>query len=286
MARQPTNLHQRVREVLRHVTPLSLQADSPIRHFESSVNVGSSLLKYIDDHIDPADVYGAVYEGHLGHLRRMILAEMIESFEQYLKELAALCVDTLAPYATDDRFDDFLPKRGGTIAAFVHASSIGKALCESDTWLSNTSINDRIASLLKEPYGDNWQLLFPGPTRQPIGERERAATLAVLWQIRHNLAHNVGVLTHSDSMKFRLLSGLQVPTDCRLSPTTEDLRFTKRFLTETAVRTNDRVGNRLAELMTTFHLADPALFDAQATADLLSNRFKFPLAVDGCTGTP
>jgi len=51
-------------------------------------------------------------------------------------------VDFLAPFTTDDRFDEFLPRRGDQIAAFVNAQSIGKALCESDTWIKNKTIND------------------------------------------------------------------------------------------------------------------------------------------------
>ena len=201
LPRPPINLHQKVREVLQHTSPLLPQADRPIQHFEASVNAGLLLLSYIDAHIDPNDVYAAVYDRHLGHLRRMVLTELIESFERFLKELASQCVDHLAPYTTDDRFDEFVPKRSEKIAAFINAPSIGKALCESDTWLKNSTINSRFASLLKGPSAADWEVLFPQSNQQPHAERERAATLAILWQIRHNLAHNVGVITHSDSIR-------------------------------------------------------------------------------------
>src|SRR4029077_20862981 len=98
--------------------------------FERSANVGLSLIiNYIDAHIDPQAVYQAVYDRHLGHLRRMVLAELLESFERFLKELATVCADQLAPYTLDDRFDEFAPKRAEQIAAFVTAGSIGKDLC-------------------------------------------------------------------------------------------------------------------------------------------------------------
>ena len=151
MPRPPTNLHQKVRELFQHTAPLHAQADRPIRHFERSVNSGSLLLNYIKDHIEPNDVYETVYEGHLGHLRRMVLAELIETFERFLKELAALCIDYIAPYTTDDRFDDFVPKRGDKIASFVNAPTIGKALCESDTWINNATINTPICVALERP---------------------------------------------------------------------------------------------------------------------------------------
>ena len=82
--RQPINLHQKVREVLQHTSPLLPEADRPIRHFERSVNAGLLLLDYFDDHIDSNDVYVAVYDRYFGHLRRMVLAELIETFERFL----------------------------------------------------------------------------------------------------------------------------------------------------------------------------------------------------------
>jgi hypothetical protein len=286
LPRPPINLHQKVREVLLHTSPPLSQADRPIQHFERSVNAGLLLLKYIDDHIDPDDVYEAVYDRHLGHLRRMILAELIESFERFLKELASLGVDYLAPYTTDDRFDDFVPKRSDKIAAFVNAPSIGKALCESDTWINNSTINSRFASLLKDPSGADWEYLFPQSNQQPAGERARAATLAILWQLRNNLAHNVGVITHSDSMKFRVLTGGPVAHDRRLFPSTYDLLYVKRFLIETATITNERVGTRLAQLLTGFHVADLTLFDAQIRANEVSQRFAFSVTINGHVGMP
>src|SRR5262245_34872802 len=108
-----------VREVPRHSVPLHPEADRPIRHLEMSANAGALLLRYAQSHIDPAGVSPAVYDRHLGHLRRMILAELLESFERFLKELAAVCIDYLAPYTTDDRFDEFTPKRA-MIAAVVN----------------------------------------------------------------------------------------------------------------------------------------------------------------------
>ena len=273
-----------VRQVLQHTAPLPAEAGCPIKHFERSASTGLLLLDYIDDHIDPQTVYAAVYGRHLGHLRRMVLAELIESFERFLKELAAVCADFLAPYTLDDRFDEFAPRRAEQIAAFVTAGSIGKALCESDTWINNESINKRFKALLKSPFGADWELLFPDANQQPHAERDRARTLAILWQMRHNLAHNVGCMTHSDSMKFRMLVNGPVAADRRLSPSTDDLRHVKRFLSETAAHTNQRVGTRLAQLLEEFHVADPALFDAQLTANQVSQRFAFSVTIHGCVG--
>jgi hypothetical protein len=177
----PIDLNQKIRDILKHTTPLLPEADCPIKHFERSANDGISLLKYLEDHIDQRAVYPRVYARHFGQLQRMILGDMFGSFERFLKELAAACIDVLAPYTADDRFDQFFPKRAGQLSAFVSAGSLGKALCESDTWLNNRSINDRFRMLLKEPFGNAWESLFPERNQNPAAERERAATLAVLW---------------------------------------------------------------------------------------------------------
>ncbi|HLN29862.1 MAG TPA: hypothetical protein VK395_19110 [Gemmataceae bacterium] len=284
MPRPPINLHNMVRALLQHTSPLPEEADCPIRHFDRSANIGLSLIKYIDDHIDPNDIYQAGYDRHLGHLRRMALAELIESFERFLKELASLCVDFLAPYTLDDRFDEFVPRRSEQIAAFVTAGSIGRALCESDTWIKNESINRRFRALLKMPFGADWEFLFPNPVQPPEVERARAETLAILWQIRHNLAHNVGVITHSDSMKFRVLIKEGVAAERRLAPSIEDLRYVKRFLFETASHTNERVGTRLGEVLGKFHADDPGLFDAQLKAKEISQRFEWSISIHGHAG--
>ncbi len=284
MPRPRIDLNQKIRALLHHTTPLLPEAHSPIQHFERSANVGASLIKYINGHIDPQAVYQNVCDGHLGHLRRMVLAELIETFERFLKELAIVCADQLAPYTIDDRFDEFAPRRAEQIAAFVTAGSIGRALCESDTWISNDTINKRFRSLLKEPFGADWGFLFPGPGQGATPQVQRSATLAILWQIRHNLAHNVGVMTHSDAMKLRMLIGGPVQADCRLSPTTDDIRYVKRFLSETATDANERVGIRLASVLELFHAADSALFDAQNKANEISQLFAFPLTVRGHVG--
>ncbi len=282
MARRATDLHRKVRDVLGHTVPLIAEADRPIVHYESSANAGQVLLQYLGNHIDGK----AVYEGHFGHLRRMVLAELIESFEQFLKALAAVCIDFLAPYTADDRLDGFVPNRGDKIAAFVNAPSLGKALCEPDTWLTNATINKRFASLLKAPSGADWESLFPQANQTPVAERPRAATLALLWQVRHNLAHNVGVLTRSDAMKLRVLSGGAVLEGGRLSPSADDIRYVKRFLDESADATNRRIGARLADILTGFHAADPGLFDAQVGADAIARKFAIPVTVNGRVGTP
>jgi hypothetical protein len=66
-----------------------------------------------------------------------------------------------------------------------------------------------------------------------------------------------------------------------LTPPRDDLRYLKRFLDETAARSNRRIGQRLAELLTTLHAADPALFVPQEMADAVTRTFGLVLPAAG-----
>jgi hypothetical protein len=127
-------------------------------------------------------------------------------------------------------------------------------------------------------------LLFPNARQSPVADRERAKTLSILWQVRHNLAHNVGVITKSDALKLRLLVKGNVNAERLLSPTENDLRYVKRFLFETAEIVNRKVGDRLALLLTEIHRDDPTLFESQQLADSVSQGFGYALTIDGAAG--
>ena len=56
------------------------------------------------------------------------------------------------------------------------------------------------------------------------------------------------------------------------------------FLDETAEDCNQRIGQRLAELLTTIRAGRPALIQPQSMADRLASIFRLPLQVDTATG--
>ena len=97
--------------------------------------------------------------------------------------------------------------------------------------------------------------------------------MSILWQLRHTVVHNVGLITHSDAVKFRLLSQEQVASRRILVPTRNDVRYVKRFLDETAGSINSRVGQRLAALLTTLRTNHGVVFDPQQRADQLTRQF-------------
>jgi hypothetical protein len=284
MPRPPIDLHSKVRDLLDHHLAPFAESAIPILHLEQSLAANFSLIKYVDDHVRIQPIYESVYERHMSHLRRMVLGNLVQSFERFLKEIAAVCVDQVAPYVYDGRFDKF-ETSGNALAGNFEAESVGRALCEASTWLNNDSVNARFRDLLKLPFGDLWQdFLFPGRTQHPENERETARSLAVLWQVRHNIAHNVGLLTRSDAYKLRALRRGPVASDRLLSPDVADLRFVKRFLWETAERTNARIGDRLGVVLTEIRHDNPAAFNAQTVADEVSRRFDHVITVDACVG--
>jgi len=240
MPRPRTDLHRKIREILGHTQPLPSEASSPIRHFDRNANAIMSTLRYIEGHLALAGFYESVYERHLANLRRMALASLVESFERFLKELAVLCIDSLVQFVSDDRFDEFSAK-GGQIAFLLTAGSVGKALCESDTWVTNKTTNERFKKLLKLPFGENWESLFPEENQPPRGERDRARSLSILWQVRHTITHNVGVITGSDAGKFKMLVKSDVESSRILTPKNHDIISVKRFLSETAQSVNQRI---------------------------------------------
>ena len=214
----------------------------------------------------------------------MVLMSLIENFERFLKETAATCVDRLANDVLDERLNTF-NIQGSGLASHFGAATLGKSLCESGTWLNCEEINAKFRKLLSDPFqqGGNFNL-FPNDNQMPAGERWRFRVLGLVWQMRHTIVHNVGVITQSDAVKMRLWAREPVQAPRVLSPTRDDLRDVKRFLDESAEVCNRRVGERLAELLTNMLDETPGLFAAQEEADQLTAAFGITLAVGGMPG--
>jgi hypothetical protein len=83
---------------------------------------------------------------HLRRLYGMALVSLVESFERFLKEVAAECVDCLAPFVVDDRFNVFAIQGSG-LASHFGTGTLGKSLCESSTWLDCEEISKRFRKL-------------------------------------------------------------------------------------------------------------------------------------------
>ncbi len=222
---------------------------------------------------------------HLGRLYEMALVNLVETFERFLKEVASECVDCLADFVVDDRFNVF-KIQGSGLASHFGTGTLGKSLCESATWLDCKEINDRFRKLLSDPFqvGGSFFYLFPKQNQLPAGQQSQFEPMNLVWQIRHTAVHNVGVITQSDAVKLRLWAKEQVAAPRILSPTRNDLNYLKRFLDEMAESCNHRIGERLAVLLTTIHTSTATLFVPQEMANQVASVFRLPLQVAGATG--
>ena len=104
---------------------------------------------------------------------------------------------------------------------------------------------------------------------------------SIVWQIRHSVVHNVGVITQSDAIKLRLLT--KQPVESPRHPRPDPGRFAvpEAIPRRDGGALNRRVGERLAELLTTIHATDPGLFDPDTVANEISLTFGIALTVAG-----
>jgi len=132
MPRPPIDLARKIKDILRHVQPLPAEAGSPLLHYNrTSADIWSSL-DYVERTFGQVKLYRSVADRHLGRLYSMALVTLVETFERFLKEVAAECVDCLANYVLDDRFNVF-KIQGSTLASHFGTATLGKSVCESAT---------------------------------------------------------------------------------------------------------------------------------------------------------
>lgn len=273
-----------IKNILQHSDPLPPEAETPLAHYKWTVEEHWSLLDYFRRKTAATPSKAAVRDYYFRMLHSLLLVQVIEAFERFLKETAAVCVDHLAEFVLDRRFAEF-QIRGDVFAAHFQGGTIGKAMCESDTWLDCRDINDRFRKVLAGPFQAGDFYAFPGPTQEPAAERFRLPLVNLVWQLRHTIVHNVGVITPSDAIKFRLLSQESVVAPRLLAPEFDDVRYVRDFLDDTARAITRRVGQRLADLLSTLHLTHGLIFDLQAKADAVSRQFHQVLSIAGATGT-
>lgn len=285
MPRAPIDLARKIKDILQHVQPLPDESKAPVLHYRRTGTDIWASLTYVEGAFREGNRYQAVAERHLGRLYGMALVSLVENFERFLKEAAAECVDCLAPFIVDDRFNVFAIQGSG-LASHFGTGTLGKSLCESSTRLDCEEINKRFRRLLADPFQAGGQSfdLFPKPNQQPAAEQWRFEPMNLIWQIRHTAVHNVGVVTRSDAVRLRLLAKEPVEGARLLVPTRNDLRYLKRFLDETAEVCNRRIGERLGELLTAIRASTPTLFEPQTMADRLASIFRLPLQVAGASG--
>lgn len=287
MPGQTSALHRHLKSLPRQSIPIAEDAGCPILHYREHSNDTGNLLLYFERKLDQTNAYAAVKERHMRRLYRMAILDLVEAFERFLKEIAAVCVDEVATAILDDRLEVFSVS-GPAVAAHFQEQSIGRALCESSTWLSCEDITRRFRRLLSPPYDSQKGsfYLFPNATQQPAALRGKSELVALLFQIRHSIVHNAGVITESDAVKFSRLTQQRVSGSKYFWPDRCDVRRVKSFLDELVEIINVEVSKELAELLTTVQADDSPVFEPATKCQQLADLFQTQVQVASNCASP
>ena len=277
-----------VKRIPTHTSPLPPESAFPISHYVRSASDSWNLLLYIERNIDEQKVYGVALARHRQTLSVMVLLSLVEAFERFMKELAALCINEVGNLILDDRLEVFRPD-GSRIASHFGVSTLGKCLCESLTWCDCEQCNDRFRRTLANPHDKNKGdfYVFPKtPGQHPATLGGKYDLMEIIWQLRHAIVHNRGILTASDARKLRVMCRLAVVGPAKLDPKKSDVWYVKNFLDETAEKINEEVASRLANLLSRLHADDPGLFDAAEKAQQLADAFQRAVTIGGVARNP
>lgn len=135
MARPSVALAARIHEIIDNAEPLPPEADSPIGHYRHTAGELWNLVDFFDRGLGRSPAQTASRGRHLGRFNGMDLVSLIENFERFLKEIAAVCVDQVVNRVVDDRFGKGFPLHASSLVAHFQAGTLGRSICESLTWL-------------------------------------------------------------------------------------------------------------------------------------------------------
>lgn len=287
MAMPPIDYKQEILDTVSNSGDLPPESSSPWEHYRRSANDAWNLVVYMERNVARVNHYSKPFDRHMSRLHGMVLANLVGAFERFLKELAVICVNELSEFSLDGRLDEF-SLTASIAAAHFNIGSVGNALCEADTWLNRELINKRFRKLLADPFADGRFYVFP-MTRQHGGSNDdmsRSQLISAIFQLRHTLVHNLGVVTESDAIKLRRI--LQSSIDGRkvLTPSSRNVRQIKRFLDESSKDINQRLAQRLAELLSLLQQENYLSIDPAAKAQSLATLFGVSVTVCGHTASP
>jgi hypothetical protein len=116
MPRSPIDLPAKIVATLDHVADMPQEASAPLAHYTLGANAAMNMRRYVVRHLEKADHYAAVRDRHLHVLDNMMIVNLIQAFERFIKDMASVCVDHLCDRVIDSRFDK-LSVKGGFLAA-------------------------------------------------------------------------------------------------------------------------------------------------------------------------
>ncbi len=92
MGRPPLDYGEEIAAILDNIEGQPPEAVCPIRHFHRTISDLRNLRAYVEKKITGSDYYKKKMDDHMAALDRMLIVSIIETFERFLKEIAAACV--------------------------------------------------------------------------------------------------------------------------------------------------------------------------------------------------
>jgi len=286
MAKVPVPSSHYFHDLPKHAVAVAPEAAVPVQHYGRYANDSWNLLLYIERNLKRTNVYQAAYERHMHRLHSMVLLNLVEAFERFLKEVASFCVDNVASAVIDDRLDVFAIK-GQVAAVHFQEQSVGKALCESSTWLDCDEITRRFLRILAAPNDPNKGsfYLFPLSTQNSASLRNKGELVALLFQLRHSIVHNAGVITRSDAVKLSRFAKQQIEAPRVFWPERADVWYVKLFLDDLVETINNEIAMGLTDL-TALYASDQSIFVPAERSQLLADCFQKSITIAGTACDP
>jgi hypothetical protein len=192
----------------------------------------------------------------------------------------------LKEFSLDARLDEFSLK-GSVVAAHFNTQSVGNALCEADTWLNLEKVNSKFRILLADPFDKGSFYVFPMATQQGLPDAvKRSKLIPAIFQLRHTLVHNLGVITESDATKLRRILQSPIEGNKVLRPSSWNVLQVKKILDEAAKDINARIAIRLAALLEKMHQENYLSVNPALKAQELATLFGVPVTICGHTASP
>lgn len=286
MARPTVDYKHELLDAISNASDLPPESFSPLEHYRRSANDAWNLIAYMKRNVARVNYYSKPFDRHMSRLHAMALANLVGAFERFLKELAVICVNELADFSLDSRLDEFLIK-GSVASAHFTTGSVGNALCEADTWLNLEVINKKFRKLLADPFVDGNFYVFPMRSQHGTNDEvKRSELIPAIFQLRHTLVHNLGVVTESDATKLRRILQSTIAGQKVLTPTSRNVRQVKAFLDETAKSINQRMALRLSGLLTKLKQENYLSIDPASKAQMLASLFGVSVTISGHTASP
>lgn len=282
----PVDYKQEILNAISNSTDLPTESSSPLEHYRRSANDAWNLVVYVRRNVTKNNYYPKSFDGHRSRLHAMCMANMVGAFERFLKELSVACVNNLKEFSLDARLDEF-SLRGSVVAAHFNTQSVGNALCEADTWLNLDTVNKKFRKLLADPFEDGSFYVFPMKTQHGSQVAvNRSQLIPAVFQLRHTLVHNLGVITESDATKLRRILQSPIAGNKVLRPSSWNVFQVKKILDEAAKDINTRMAFRLAELLDKMHQESYLSFDPASRAQELATLFQASVTIRGQTASP